>query len=44
MTAQITKPEVDMVFVNEVTEKEDGYWDLIDPFGMYPVGQDYFSR
>jgi hypothetical protein len=38
MTASITKPEVNMMFVDEVKQNEDNTWDLVNPYGIVPVG------
>lgn len=40
MTASINKPEVDMLFVSDLKENTDGYWDLIAPYTYVSVGQD----
>jgi hypothetical protein len=41
MTASITKPEVNMLFVDDVKENSDGTWDLINPFTYISPG--YYS-
>lgn len=38
MTASITKPTVNMLFVNDVTENENTGWDLANPYGVIPTG------
>ncbi|MPN25982.1 hypothetical protein SDC9_173404 [bioreactor metagenome] len=42
MTANLIQPEVDLLFVNDVEENDDGTWNLINPFGYVDKGkQDY---
>lgn len=41
MTASITKPEVNLLFVDDIKENSDGSWDLINPYGYISSG--YYS-
>lgn len=38
MTASITKPVVNMMFINEVEENQEDSWDLLSPYGVAPIG------
>lgn len=38
MTATITRPVVNLMFVNEVKDNADKGWDLLSPYGVAGVG------
>lgn len=39
MTANLIQPEVDLLFVNDIEENDDGTWNLINPFGYVDKGK-----